>query len=152
MFRRIVRTVLLLAVAVLIGAQFFQPDRTNPQSDPNISFHAVAQRPGEVTGIVNRACRDCHSNETVWPWYSKVAPVSWMVAQDVQEGRIHLNFSEWGRLGPEMASSRLKKVCEEVRGGGMPLWYYLPLHPEAKLTQSEIGILCSGDAAARAAY
>ncbi len=147
MFRRIVRILLPVAVAVLIGAQFFQPDRTNPLSDPNLSFHSAAQPPAEVTGIVNRACRDCHSNETAWPWYSKVSPVSWMVAKDVREGRIHLNFSEWGQLGPEMARSRLRGVCEEVRKGGMPLWYYLPLHPEAKLTQSEIGALCAGSSA-----
>jgi hypothetical protein len=69
--------------------------------------------------------------------------MSWMVAKDVQDGRSHLNFSEWGRLGPELARSRLREVCEQVRGGGMPLWYYLPLHPTAKPSQSDIATLCS---------
>lgn len=147
MFRRTVRILFPVAVAVLIGAQFFQPDRANPPSDPNRSFHANGQSPPEVAGIVNRACRDCHSNETVWPWYSKVSPVSWMVARDVREGRIRLNFSEWGQLGPEMARSRLRSACEEVRKGEMPLWYYLPLHPEAKLTPAEIDTFCAGSSA-----
>jgi cytochrome c551/c552 len=143
MIRRILRIVLLAAVAVLIGAQFFQPRRTNPVSDPAYSFEAVSRPPAEVTSILNRACRDCHSNETVWPWYSKVAPASWLVAQDVQQGRTHLNFSEWSRFGPEMARSRLREVCEQVRGAEMPLWYYVPMHPSAKLSLAEIDTLCT---------
>ena len=143
MFRRTLRIVLLVVVIALAGAQFFQPARTNPPSDPASSFEAVARPPAEVTRLVNRACRDCHSNESVWPWYSKVAPVSWLVAQDVKEGRSRLNFSEWGRFGPEMARSRLRKVCEQAREGEMPLWYYVPLHPEAKLDNAEITTLCA---------
>ena len=143
MIRRMLRVAFPLEVAVLIGAQFFPPARTNPVSDPESSFEAVARPPAEVASLVNRACRDCHSNETVWPWYSKVAPVSWLVAKDVQEGRNHLNFSEWGRLGPEMARSRLREVCEQVRGNEMPLWYYVPLHPTARLSQTEVTTLCN---------
>ena len=144
MLRRILRIAGFGAVAVLIGAQFFQPARTNPASDPASSFEAVMRPPAEVASFLNRACGDCHSNRTVWPWYSKVAPMSWLVAMDVQEGRTHLNFSEWGRFGPEMARSRLREVCEQVRGGEMPLWYYVPLHPTAKPSQgSDLSHLCS---------
>ena len=143
MLRRILRIGVGAVLAALVIAQFFQPARTNPKLNPVASFEAVARPPTEAVSILNRACRDCHSNTTVWPWYSKVSPVSWLVAQDVQEGRIHLNLSEWDRLGPEMARSHLREVCEQVRGGEMPLWYYLPLHPAAKLSQTEVSALCS---------
>jgi cytochrome c551/c552 len=142
MFRRISRIVIGAALAAFVIAQFYQPERTNPVSDPASSFEAVARQPSEVISILKRACDDCHSNETVWPLYSKVAPASWLVVKDVQEGRTHLNFSEWGRFGPEMARTRLREVCEQVRGGNMPLWYYLPMHPTAKLSENEVSTLC----------
>ena len=143
MFRRILRIGLGVVVVTLIGAQFYQPERSNPASDPALSFEAVAKPPAELTSLLNRSCRDCHSNDTVWPWYSKVAPASWLVAQDVDEGRSHLNFSEWGRLGPEKARSNLRELCEQVRVGEMPPWYYVPMHPAAKLDQAEIHTLCA---------
>ncbi len=150
MSRRTLRTVLGVAAAVFIGAQFFQPRRTNPASNPAGTFEAVARQPAEVVSIVNRSCRDCHSNETAWPWYSKVSPVSWLVAQDVQEGRRHLNFSEWARLGPELARSHLQEACEQVSRGKMPLWYYLPPHPAAKLGPADISALCAQSPEGRA--
>lgn len=137
MFRRILRIALGAAVVVLIGAQFFQPKRTNPVSDPSSSYHVVARPPVEVTSILSRSCHDYHSNETVWPLYGKIAPVSWLIARDVQEGRAHLNFSEWGR------SSRTAELCEQVRGGEMPFWHYRLLHPTARLAPTEITTLCS---------
>lgn len=143
MLRRILRIALGAAIAVLIAGQLFPPLRSNPVSESSASFDAVAQPPAEVSAILERTCRDCHSNNTVWPWYSSVAPVSWLIAQDVQEGRSRLNFSEWGRLRPESAQSNLREVCQEVRNQKMPPWYYLPLHPEAKLNPTEISILCA---------
>ena len=79
-----------------------------------------------------RACRDCHSNETVWPWYSYVAPVSWLVSSDVNEGREHLNVSDWGRT-----DQHGDEAAEMVREGDMPLWFYLPLHARARLSPAE---------------
>jgi hypothetical protein len=143
MRQRIWKITLGAVLGAFVIAQFFQPQRTNPISDPGSSFAAVARPSAEVVSISKRACGDCHSNETVWPWYSKVAPASWLVFQDVQEGRMHLNFSEWNRMGPEMARTRIREVCEEVRKGEMPPWYYLPLHPAARLSQADIGSLCS---------
>ncbi len=79
-----------------------------------------------------RACGDCHSNETAWPWYSQIAPVSWLVARDVKEGREKLNVSEWGIR--ENEADDVRKVIEN---GSMPPWFYLPMHPEARLTAQE---------------
>jgi hypothetical protein len=143
MIRRILRIAFGVLVVAFIAAQFYQPERSNPASNPILSFEAVAKPPAELTSLLNRSCRDCHSNETVWPWYSKVAPASWLVAQDVNEGRSHLNFSKWGRLGPEKVRSSLRELCEQVRSGEMPVWYYLPMHPAAKLTQAEVTTLCA---------
>lgn len=132
------------ALIVVLGvAQFIQPERANPPQDPAASFDAVAKPTRQIAQVLNRACRDCHSNQTVWPWYSRISPVSWLVAQDVKEGRAHLNFSEWNRLSPEMSKLRLGAICDEVRKGDMPLWYYLPLHPGARLSREEVAAICA---------
>ncbi|MEE9904293.1 MAG: heme-binding domain-containing protein [Chlorobium sp.] len=80
-----------------------------------------------------RACRDCHSNETDWPWYSNIAPASWLAQIDVNIGREKFNVSEWGRKGKNEGD----EAAEEVRRGKMPPWFYLPAHPEAKLDDTE---------------
>jgi hypothetical protein len=93
----------------------------------------------ETRALFKRACFDCHSNETVWPWYSNIAPVSWLVQNDVDGGREHLNFSEWNRPW-----RHAKDVADEVSHGDMPPNIYLPMHPEAKLTNEEIKALIDG--------
>ena len=143
MVRRIAGIALVSAIVVLVAAQFFRPQRTNPTSDPKESFEAVMQPPAEVASILDRSCRDCHSNRTTWPWYSHVAPVSWLVVQDVEQGRKRLNLSEWGRRDAAHARSQLNEMCEQVRRGEMPMWYYLTLHPTAKLTETEVSTICA---------
>jgi hypothetical protein len=86
-----------------------------------------------------RACYDCHSNETVWPWYSHVAPMSWLAQRDVDEGRRKLNFSEWDRAQKEAHES-----AKTVRKGEMPPLFYLPTHPDARLTAAETQPLIAG--------
>jgi hypothetical protein len=85
---------------------------------------------------------DCHSYRTRWPWYGKVAPVSWMVASDVRHAREHVDFSDWGRLSPEDIDHTLDEMCEEVEGGKMPLASYRWMHSEAKLSESQVFALC----------
>jgi mono/diheme cytochrome c family protein len=86
-----------------------------------------------------RACKDCHSNETEWPFYGHVAPVSWLVQHDVDEGRSHFNVSEWGR-----ERNHGDEAAEMVREGEMPPWFYRPAHPEARLSGSEREALVAG--------
>jgi len=104
---------------------------------------AVAKEPAwdsaRTGDLMRRACYDCHSNRTVWPWYSNVAPVSWLVAHNVSDGRRHLNFSEWERPG-----RHAKDVAEQIREGEMAPWYYRPMHPEARLTDEEKQALMAG--------
>lgn len=143
MFTKVLKYGAWALVVGLGGAQFIQPERTNPPAHPAASFEAVAKPSHEVATIIGRACADCHSNQTVWPWYSRVAPASWLVARDVKEGRAQLNFSQWNIYSPEMTRIKMGEICDEVKKGGMPPPYYVPLHPEAKLVPAEVSALCA---------
>ena len=118
---------------VLAGAQLVRPARTNPTADAPRAIGDPA-----VETILRRACFDCHSNETRWPWYSAVAPSSWLVVRDVNEGRSEMNFSNWKDPKGELRT----EICEKVREGEMPMKIYLPLHAEARLTEADKTALC----------
>lgn len=131
--------VMLSVLAALAAIQLVPGARTNPPVEGDL----IA--PDAVRSVVRRACYDCHSNETTWPWYGRVAPVSWLVVRDVKRGRRHLNFSAWTDYtsDPETGKKKLRQIAKEVSGGDMPLWYYLPLHPEARLTADERTLVTS---------
>ena len=134
---------LAVALAVLLfGLQFIRPERGTPARASAQSIEQHVSVPPEVKQVLTRACKDCHSNETQWPWYSHVAPVSWFVADHVNEGRDELNFSDWGDYTPHESGEILEMVCREVKQGTMPLTSYLILHPEAKLTPADVKTLC----------
>lgn len=134
-----------LAVAlftVFAGAQLVRPARENPSAPEGQAFTAHLDVPAEVMSVLDRACMDCHSNRTDWPWYSNVAPASWFVADHVEHGRRELNFSAWAGYDREHAEHLLADVCQEVKAGKMPLGSYVLLHPEAKLSPSDVRTLC----------
>lgn len=120
---------------VAVGIQLVPVERANPPVTQDIGA------PPEVEAILRRSCYDCHSNEVRWPWYAYVAPVSWLVAQDVQRGREVVNFSEWDTYDAELQISLLYDVHEATDDGEMPLPIYLSLHRDAKLSQAEIETL-----------
>jgi len=130
------------ALAALLGGLLviqvvpFGRDHANPPVVAEPSWDSAQTR--ELTV---RACFDCHSNETVWPWYSTVAPVSWLVQRDVDEGREHLNYSEWNR------TQEGEESAETVREGSMPPSFYSLTHPGARLTDAELAALANGLAA-----
>jgi hypothetical protein len=130
-------------VACVALAQLIRPDRTNPPVDAAQRIDRQLSIPSDVRVILDRSCRDCHTNETRWPGYSRVAPISWLVAYDVNEGRGEMNLSEWGRYDSEEAREKLKDMCKEVRGGDMPVWPYIWMHPETKLSPAEVERLCA---------
>lgn len=141
--RRFLRYAAIALVVAAAAIQFVQPERTNPPTDPAASYQALAAPPQDAVAVLARACHDCHSNQTVWPWYSRVAPVSWLVASDVKEGRARLNLSEWSHYNAG-ASARLKKaMCKEVREGEMPEWPYKLMHPAARLSAADIAAVCA---------
>jgi hypothetical protein len=99
--------------------------------------------PPEVTAIFERSCKDCHSYRTQWPWYSQVAPVSWYVVSDVNEGRDHLILSDWARYDRKKALKRLDDICDEVGDGDMPPWPYVLIHSTARLSDADKSVLCN---------
>ncbi|HEX7288431.1 MAG TPA: heme-binding domain-containing protein [Candidatus Angelobacter sp.] len=133
----------LALLALLVVIQVIRPARTNPPVDPKQEIQAVAPVDPVVQKALGRSCNDCHSNRTVWPWYSNVAPASWLVARDVNEGRSELNFSEWGGYQVEKQHKLLGKICEEAREGEMPVRQYLLAHPDAQLTSAERQAFCT---------
>lgn len=120
-------------------AQFIRPNQKNPAVDAAVDFQNVANPPAEVMTILKNACYDCHSFETKYPWYARIAPVSWWLADHVQEGREHLNFSTFGQLAAGDRAETLGEAAEEVQEGEMPLSSYtwLGLHPEANLSDAQ---------------
>jgi len=131
---QIIKTTFWSLVGVATLAQFVRPDRSNPAVTREVMWDSEATR-----DLVRGACYDCHSNETGWPWYSSVAPVSWLVANDVSEGREHLNFSTW-----DQPNHGIEEIVEMVESGEMPLWEYALMHPRARLDEQQRTMLLQG--------
>ena len=127
------RKLWLGGAVALAAAQLVRPDHTNPAS------HGELVAPSTTSEILRRACYDCHSNETRWPWYASVAPASWLVQHDVDEGRRRLNFSSWQDYAsdPETAAHKLEQIAKTVERGDMAPWYYRLLHPSARLGEED---------------
>lgn len=139
--KKILQRFLLVLGLVFIIIQFFGPAKTNPPVDETKTIAAGGPLPTEIAIVLERACYDCHSNQTRWPWYSNVAPVSWFVIGHVNDARKHLNFSEWATYNPKRMKRKLEEIKEEVEEGAMPLPSYLPLHPDAKLSPEDVQAL-----------
>ncbi|HOY15660.1 MAG TPA: heme-binding domain-containing protein [Haliscomenobacter sp.] len=133
LLKRIGLLLLLLAIAI----QFVPVNRTNPAVDPNQDYLKVSAAPAEVARLLKASCYDCHSNEAKYPWYSYVAPVSFLIQNHIQEGRSKVNFSTWGSSSAHDQSEALEEIPETIAEGEMPLWDYNLMHPEAKLNEAE---------------
>jgi len=133
-------------LALVIGIQLIRPARTNPVVVPSRTLEAVVPVPPQVESILQRACYDCHSDLTSWPWYSNVAPVSWFVIDHVDSGRRHVNFSEWLRRDTkdpaQYTRERFQAICKQVETRNMPLTSYLLVHRAARLSQDDIEMIC----------
>jgi cytochrome c551/c552 len=146
---RLLKTILILGVVVFAGIQVLRPARTNPPVDESQTIFARTQMTPQASAILNRSCNDCHSNKTVWPWYTNVAPLSWWLTNHVNEGRSNLNYSEWGKLPADRQDRKLRQICDQVEDGNMPLSSYLPMHPQARLSEEDKKTLCDWTAAER---
>ncbi len=124
----------LLAGGILIQFLPYGHDHTNPPVTGEPQWDSQQTR-----DLVTRACYDCHSNQTTWPWYSNLAPLSWLIQHDVEEGRSRLNFTEWTQSQREV-----ENAARQVQRGTMPQWYYMVLHPTANLTSVEKQALVQG--------
>lgn len=130
----IIGIAIILVITWIAGAVIAPEKNPEPQYKGTI----VSQKADE---ILRKSCFDCHSNETVWPWYSNVPPMSLLVNFDVKEGREHLNFSEWETMSMDDKMEALEESLEEAEEGEMPLPPYLITHPDAKLTSEQMAIL-----------
>lgn len=128
------KKILIALVIIFVGIQFIPVERTNPP----VTYEINA--PEQIKSILKKACYDCHSNETDWVWYTKIAPVSFLMANDVKEGRERLNFSEWDKVQGKETKVK-EEIWEEVRDEKMPPWQYRIIHSEAKLSDEEKNIL-----------
>jgi len=147
---RVLKWMVIVLVALFLVIQFIRPARTNPPVDESQTIFGRTQMTPQVSAILERSCRDCHSNKTVWPWYTNVAPISWWLSNHINEGRQNLNLSEWGKLPPDRQDRKLRQICDEVSDGMMPLSSYVPMHPQAKLSAEDKKILCDWTEAERA--
>ena len=132
--------VLILAFAVV---QLLRPSHANP---PIVPGHTLAAELGTGSGLpalLDRSCGDCHSNRTAWPWYARIAPLSWAMTYGVAEGRKAVNFSEWAAYPPAQRRQLLTQVCQDVSTGRMPGSLWTRLHPEARLSPDDIGRICA---------
>jgi len=139
----------IVLVLLFLGIQLMRPARSNPPVDESQTIEARTQMTPQVKAIFERSCNDCHSNKTVWPWYTNVAPISWWIVGHINEARQLMNLSEWGKLDRDRQDRKLRQICDEITDGGMPLPSYLPMHPKAKLAEQDKKTLCDWTAAER---
>jgi hypothetical protein len=132
------------AIAIFVLIQLIQPSRTNPPVVPSRSLEAHVEVPPQVQAVLKRSCYDCHSNATVWPWYSHVAPVSWYVAHDVNEARSHVNLQNWeAQINEQEGKEHLGLFCKLIREGKMPPADYRVMHKGTDVSPEETTAVCA---------
>ncbi len=133
LYARVATVVLLVAT----GSQLIRPNTRNPPVDPARSVWNDPHVDPRVGMILRRACADCHSHETEWPWYAKISPVSWMLARHVRDGRAKLNFSDWSGN----SADELEEIYDSIDKNKMPMSGYLLMHPAARLSEADRKVL-----------
>ena len=132
--KRLLKWAGIALLVIFVGMQLIPLSRTNPPITREIKWDSA-----ETQALAQRACNDCHSNQTTWPWDSHIAPASFLIANHVSDGRRRLNFSEWDK-----PNSDFEEVSRVVRNGETPMWDYVLMHPTAKLTPAETQQLLDG--------
>lgn len=126
----------ILGLGIAFAAlQLPQPSRTNPPV--KIDFLKTTTASPDVAAMFRATCYDCHSDETRWPWYSYVAPMSWQIADDVNAGRRHVNLSEWPEDNPGLMRKKIEDMNDAIDDGDMPLQKYTLIHKDARLTPQQ---------------
>lgn len=129
--------VLLSIIFVLFVIQFVRINQTNPPNEADKDFILIENPPEAVAILLKNACYDCHSHQTKYPWYTNVAPFSWLIGIHIREGREHLNFSTWSDYSRKKQLHKLEEIAEELKEEKMPLPNYTWMHSEAKLSGEE---------------
>jgi hypothetical protein len=142
MLRKILKITVLVLLIAFIAGQFVRPDFSNPSVIETDRLNASTVVPPDVQQVLARSCNDCHTNETQYPWYSKVTPFNWFLAGHIADGRRELNFSVWNTYSPEKKTNKLEEICDQVEHALMPLPSYLWIHRNAVLSESDSKLLC----------
>ena len=141
MSKRLMQAAVVLLV-LIAAAQLVRPQGHNPPIDASRTIQAHVGD-ANLVAVLDRSCGDCHSNRTAWPWYTQVAPVSWVMAYGVSAGRKAVNFSEWSGYSPERQRELLLLSCRDATAGKMPDRSWTTIHPEAKLSTQDLETICS---------
>ncbi len=129
--RKTLKIIVILLVIAFVAVQFYRPSKINPPIVAAETLEATTEVPENVRAILNRSCNDCHSNETVYPWYSNISPFSWLLVDHIEEGRSELNISVWNTYSAKKKRHKLDEVCEQVTSDAMPHYQYLWIHRDA---------------------
>ena len=128
---------LIAIIALLIIIQLFRIDKTNPPIEIAKDFITITNPPADIAKMIKTSCYDCHSHESVYPWYSNIAPVSWFLKGHINEAREHVNFSEWANYPLDKVKRKLDACSEDIEKGDMPLGSYTMIHTNAKLNAEQ---------------
>ena len=136
-----IKVVLLILAGLFVLSQFIPVDRTVPEVAPAEDFLTAVNAPPAMASLIKNACYDCHSYQSEYPWYARVAPVSFWIQGHINEARSHLNFSQWTTYEPAKAAHKLEECFDEVSSGEMPMKSFTWLHPEAQLSDVQVSAL-----------
>jgi hypothetical protein len=142
MVKKILKIAAIVLALAFVAIQFIRPDIANPPEVAGETLEASTQIPADVGAILSRSCADCHSNRTIYPLYSNVAPFSWLLANHIRDGRQELNVSVWNTYDKRRKERKLDDICDQVEIGEMPLPSYLWIHWDAKLKEGEATKIC----------
>jgi hypothetical protein len=151
MIKKILKILAIIVAVAFIAIQFFRIDKTNPPIVEAETIDAVLAVPPDVALILGRSCNDCHTNKTIYPWYSNVQPAAWFLKNHIDDGKRHFNLSTFATYDAKKRAKKLDEVCEQVDSGEMPLPSYLWIHRDAVLSESDKKAICdwTKDAAAK---
>lgn len=141
--KRALKWTLLVVAVVILAAQLIRPSRANPPTDPSRTIAAQLGKSSAVVAVLDRSCNECHSNSTVWPGYTEVAPLSWIAVRAIDEARQAVNFSEWANYSPEQQRQLLALSCAEASSGRMPGSVSMSLKLAAPLSQADVAAICA---------
>ncbi|MBS1949013.1 MAG: heme-binding domain-containing protein [Bacteroidetes bacterium] len=137
------KTIIIILLVIIIGIQLFRPEKNISATTPPNGISEHFSVPGNVQGIIKKSCYDCHSNNTVYPWYYNIQPLAWWLSAHIKEGKKELNFSEFAGYAPKMQYHKLKAIVKSQKEGWMPIDSYLWIHRDAVLNQQQKDVLAA---------
>ncbi len=149
---KLAKKIILAFLIVVIAMQFYRPEKNITSGDHTAVFLAETNPPQRVKAVLEETCYDCHSNNTIYPWYNNIAPVSYWMANHVKDGKKHLNFSDWKNYSSKKKDHKLEELVEEIENRNMPLKEYTWTHETSRLTSAQRELIMEWAKRTRALY